>query len=105
MAEIISVKEASEALEGNWYVVFDNREGYIPKNSSSRGTKEVLAWIAEGNTPEPADPPPPEPTTEDLANSWLGQATNRAIIEGIAEATGTPFGLIVAEIQKAARGN
>ncbi len=31
---------------------------YIPANEGNRDYVDYLAWVSEGNTPEPADPPP-----------------------------------------------
>lgn len=40
-------------------IVFDKIENlFIPINNNSPSCEKYLAWVAEGNTPEPADPPP-----------------------------------------------
>lgn len=48
---------------------------FIPPDPDNGDYREYLAWVEEGNTPEPAPeppPPPPEPTpAEKLAASGL----------------------------------
>ena len=34
-------------------------EAIIPQDSENRDYREYLEWVAEGNTPDPADPFPP----------------------------------------------
>lgn len=38
---------------------------FIPESLNNRDWRRYLAWIAEGNVPTPADPPPP-PTRDEL---------------------------------------
>ena len=43
--------------------VLDTETGAsIPNDEGNRDWQKYLAWVAEGNTPDPADPPPPTPT-------------------------------------------
>jgi len=35
-------------------------EAFIPQDSNNRDYQEYLEWVAEGNTPEAADPAPGE---------------------------------------------
>jgi len=70
---------------------------HIPDNEENRDWRKYQAWLAEGNTPDPADPPVPPPTDEDVAEiiltsnpEWIGflklyaDATNQAVGQVIA---------------------
>lgn len=44
----------------------------IPPNVENIDYQAYLKWLEEGNTPEPADPPPPDPTAQEkLINAGL----------------------------------
>ena len=45
-------------IKTSWQDILDQEEIpnlEIPKNESNRHYQEYLAWVAEGNTPDPAD--------------------------------------------------
>ena len=50
----------------------------IPANPKNRDWQKYQRWLAEGNRPEPADPPPtPEPPKPDIAQA-IADATDFA---------------------------
>lgn len=48
-------------------IIRDNDETFIPFDEANTDYQAFLAWIAEGNAPNPYVPPPapPEPTIEE----------------------------------------
>jgi hypothetical protein len=48
------IKDIDTGLDAN-YIKRLADETYIPFNPSNRDYQEYLKWVAEGNTPEPAD--------------------------------------------------
>lgn len=40
---------------------------FIPADERNADWREYQVWLAKGNTPEPADAPPPAPQPRDLA--------------------------------------
>ena len=44
------------------------RNTHIPNSDDNRHWREYQGWLSEGNTPEPADTPPP-PTVQDELNA------------------------------------
>ena len=55
--------ETVKLVEGGWLV---NGRYTVPDNPDNRYYQFVQDWIDEGNTPEPADPPPTAPTNQEL---------------------------------------
>jgi len=43
----------------------------IPDATGNRDWQEYQEWLAEGNTPEPIDPPPAPPTNEEIYDQVL----------------------------------
>jgi len=73
---IISVK-----LQSHGYLV--NGTKSVPNDSRNRDYREVQGWIAEGNTPEPADPQPDPRIAEiDAELAEIDRRSVRAMREG-----------------------
>lgn len=53
----------------------------VPNASGNRAWGEYQEWLTEGNTPDPADPPPDPPTNEEIYDQAM---KNNAIIKAMA---------------------
>lgn len=64
-------------LDGETWLV--NAVTSVPKNPAHRQARDVLQWIAAGNTPDAADPKPPPPTlSEGITDRLRGDPLARA---------------------------
>jgi hypothetical protein len=68
--------------------VLDTETGaHIPNAEGNRHWQEYQEWLAAGNTPDPADPPPPEPTPGELFDQRVdGDPVLKALVDEL-EAT------------------
>ena len=55
---------------------------HIPDAGGNRDWQEYLEWLAEGNTPDPADPPPVPPTGGELFDQQIdGDPVTKALVD------------------------
>ncbi len=81
MANTDWISTVKDQAEGGWIV---NGTLNVPNDPGNRHARDVLAWIAEGNTPDPADPPaPPLSARERIAARLRADPTFRALAAGV----------------------
>ena len=81
--------------------VIRERDGArIPESTTNRDWRRYLVWIAEGNTPDPADPAPVPPTDAELIDAdMLNNPFVRGLIREIANNRGVTPAQYVASIK------
>jgi len=70
-------------LTNSTMIIRDDDNGFIPPDPANTDYQAYLAWVAEGNTPNPYVPPPePAPLTpqEKLAAAGLSVAELKSLL-------------------------
>ena len=68
-----------QLIEGGWIV---NGHISIPEAASNRHSVILHKWLADGNTPDPADPEPTPPTPQEQFDDEIGRSIAlKAIID------------------------
>ena len=64
---------------------------HIPDDSRNRDWRVYQDWLAEGNTPLPADSPPPPPTNDEIYDLAIqNQKVLKAVVLSINDGTLVP---------------
>ena len=90
-----------EQLNGG---VMKNGSIFIPSDSSNRDWRRYMDWLAQGNVPDPADPPIVIDIGDRVQRELESSSTLESIVERIAEMEGVTVSSIVEDLKDKARG-
>ena len=84
--------QAVQLTDGGYKVTLDDGNILsVPDDGGNRHYQAVQDWIAEGNTPDAADPKPSAPTTDEIYDQTIaGQQVLNALISAINDGSIVP---------------
>ena len=66
------IQSVKDDGSGGYVVILDDgRRLLVPNEPANRHYQAVQDWIALGNTPDPADPPPSPPTDDEIYDMFI----------------------------------
>jgi hypothetical protein len=80
------------------YGVLKSGKEHIGNSLDNPGWREFQRWLADGNTPDPADPEVPLPTPDPTDPDKIPREA-RTILKVIADITGTPLNQVKAKFR------